>query len=297
MKRLTAVLLLAASTALADVPVARVADDGRAIDRVAEMTHDRLPVDVLQRIIETDIDLLRGRHADGTYEFARYDRLEAGRESNSFSIQPTDSDHLVKVEMRSSFVYRVVLDIPARRLVVAKNRPLWIDRVEVEYVPQSGGAPRTQTVQIGALLEPGATKTIDVEQISRGATVRIYARADKASGYGNLAVTLIQAKLFDNPDSPYAAAVSTAKEIQKSIERQDIPTIRSMARRMVAQLESAPAQPRETQTAVAAPELVRQLESVEDLLTGTDAERREAADRLHQLIRTLRSSAPPPANK
>jgi len=37
-----------------------------------------------------------------------------------------------------------------------------------------------------------------------------------------------------------------------------------------------------------APDIAAELQSIEDLLTGTEAERRQGLDKLHQLLRRLR---------
>src|SRR6202008_4399242 len=67
MRRSTIIIaLVAAANAIAQVPVARVATDARVIDRVAEVSRNDLPTDVLRRIVNEDIDLLRGKRADGT---------------------------------------------------------------------------------------------------------------------------------------------------------------------------------------------------------------------------------------
>jgi hypothetical protein len=303
MKFAAVALALMTTTAFAEVPVARVVDDAKAVDRVVEMTREQLPSDILRRIVTADIDLLRGRHPEGTFDYARYERLEAGRVAKSFSVQPTDPDRLAKVELKGDLIYRVVLEVPARRLFVAHNRPIWIDHLEAEFVPLGSSASKTQTVKVEAVLEPGTARTIDLDSISRQATIRVYARADKASGYGNLDVTLVQASIFDNTDSPYSDAVASAKSILKALDRQDLATMRAMAQRIVANLQTA--RPAERTVEVTAPrvpqpvipstepeagsaDVLPELQAIEDLLTGSDAERRQGTDRLHQLIRKLR---------
>jgi len=320
MKRLFAgSLVLVAATALAQVPtpvvpLAKVADDAKAIDRVAEASRRDLPVTVLRRIVDEDVDLLRGKRADGTYLYASYDRLEAGRTDNTFSVQPTDKgDGLVTCEFRGQFVYRAIIELPSRRMLVTKNRKLWIDHVDVEYVPQGSSATKTQIVKVEQWLEPGQSHVVDFTDIARQATVRVFARADKDSGYGNLTIALIQAKIFDNPDSPYADAVSSAKAIQRGLDRSDIPSIRSMAQRVVVDLrpsEGAPAvksievvaRPNAAPAPVPMPvqvpsgmtnegvpaDLSSELQTIEDLLTGSDAEKRQGLERLHQLVRRTR---------
>jgi hypothetical protein len=283
--------------------VTRVADDARAIDRVAEMSRKDLPVAILRRIIDEDIDLLRGKRSDGTYQYAYYERMESGRVADTFSVQAVGNDRLVQVDMRGQFIYRAILEIPTHRLVVAKNRHLWIDHVDIEYVPEGGAASKTQSVKVEAWLEPGQSKPIDLSEIARQATVRAFSRADPAAGYGNLEVTLIEAKIFDNTDSPYVDAVTSAKGIVRGLDHQDVAAIRGMAQRMAAGLrapEGAPpvrsidviAQPAVEASATPAtpiaPDAYAELQAIEDLLTGSDAERRQGLDRLHQLLRKMR---------
>jgi hypothetical protein len=292
----------------AAIPTAKIADDAKAIDRVAEVSRRDLPVTVLRRIVDEDVDLLRGKRADGTYQYATYDRLEAGRTDNSFSIDPGNAkdDALKTVEMRGQFVYRALLDLPSRRMLVTKNRRLWVDHVDIEYIPQGSSSSKTQSVKVEEWLEPSQSRVIDFAEIARQATVRVFARADKEAGYSNLSITLIQAKIFDNPDSPYADAVSSAKAIQRGLDRSDVPSIRSMAQRIVVDLRPAEGAPAvRTIDVVARPmpmpapapaaageapaaDVSAELQAIEDLLTGTDAERRQGMDRLHQLVRRTR---------
>ena len=103
-------------------------------------------------------------------------------------------------------------------------------------------------------------------------------------------VAMLEAKIFDNPDSPYADAVSSAKAILRGLENADIPSIRAMAQRLAADME--PSKPATAAVEVTAPraepEIAGELQAIEDLLTGTEVERRQGLDRLHQLLRRLR---------
>lgn len=299
MKRLLLIVLVTAS-ALAQ-PMQRVADDALVIDRVAEAAKRDLPSDLLKRIIAEDIDLLRGKRADGSFEFATYERLEAGRNTQSFSIQPR-KDRMETIEMKGAFVYRAIVDVPKRRLVVGRNRPVWLERIDVDYIALGSTQLQTTTLEVKAWLQPGEVRPIDLPAVARQVTAKVIATADEKHGYGNVDVTLVQAKIVDNADSPYADAVASAKAIQRALESNDIKSIRSMAQRMRSSLGAAP---RVASTTVPVPasssievrpaadtatqlELQTELQLIEDLLTGTEAERREGLDRLHQMIRRLR---------
>ncbi len=316
MKRILplAALAFAATLTAADVPVQQVADDARVVDRVAQAAKRDLPQDLLKRILTEDIESLRGKRADGSYQYASYERLESSRTDHEYSINPKKNDPLEHVEMKGSFVYRLIVESPSRRLLVARNRRVYIDHVEIEYVPMNSPATQRQSVKVEEWLEPGQTRPIDFPDVARQATVRVFARADEKAGYGNITLTLITARVVDNADSPYADAVATAKAVIRAVDNSDIPSIRSMSARMYADLEQKIAPAATSPNAVAASvtppapaaatvdvhgspalestggdEIYKELRTVEDLLTGTEAEKREGMDRLHQLLRRLRS--------
>jgi hypothetical protein len=278
----------------------RVADDALVIDRVAELSKRDLPRDLLERLISQDIDLLRGKRADGTFEFATYERLEAARETQSFSVNPR-KEQMETIELKGAFVYRVLVDVPKRRLIVGRNRPLWIERVDVEYVGTASSQPQRTSVEIKAWIQPGEMKPVDLPDVARQLTARVIAAADPKQGYGNVEITLVQARIVDSPDSPYADAVASAKAIQRALENSDIKSIRAMAQRMRTSLGGSrvvavptPAastlevRPSASTDVAAQLELQTELQVIEDLLTGSEGERREGLDRLHQMIRRMR---------
>lgn len=308
MKAISVVLGLVLATNLAaQIPTARIAADAHVIDRVAEASTNDLPKDLLKRIVNEDIDLLRGKRADGTYQYAAYDRMEAGRKSDSFSVDPEHKESVL--ELRDVFPYRFIVTVPSRRMMVAKNHHIYIDRVEIETLPQTSSEKKFQTVKVDAWVEPGDAKTIDLGDIGKQATARVYAHAE-AGGYANVTLTFIEARIFDEPSSPYADAVESAKAIVKAIDHGDKSSIRAMAQRISSAFPTgsaavpmaiAPppatiaATPAASQVNVTAgredPETLTDLQAIEDLLTGTEAERRQGVDRLHQLLRRLRNAA------
>ena len=300
MRKSAFAVLFAATTAFAQVPAQRAADDALVIDRVAEASKRDLPVDLLKRIVNEDIDLLRGKRSDGTYEFASFERLEAGRKTESFSVQPR-ADRMETIEMKGAFVYRAIVDVPKRRLIVGRNRPIWIERVDVEYLGIGNSQVQQTTLEVKAWVQPGEVKPIDLPAVARQATAKVIATADPKHGYGNIDVTLVQAKIVDNADSPYADAVSSARAVLRGLENNDVKSIRAMAQRMRSSLgggsrvysQPVPAastievRPPVADTATQL-ELQAELQLIEDLLTGTEAERRQGLDRLHQVIRRMR---------
>lgn len=298
MRRLLPVALLFATvTVQGQINTARVADDAMVVERVAEASKRDLPVDLLTRIVNEDIELLRGRRTDGSFQYAVWERLEASRTTESYTISPK-GDKTQSVELRGESIYRVILDSPGRRLILAKNRPLLLERLSVEYIPTGGTTTKIHVVDINAQLIPGQSRVIDLPDVARQATIRVTARADEATGYGNINVSLVQAKIVDRSDSPYADAVASAKSLLKALENGDIPSTRAMAARIrdsVGSRRSVPT-PAARTIEVTAPreasaesiELYTELQVIEDLLTGNDSERREGLDKLHQMVRRIR---------
>ena len=301
---LAATVSAQSATVLAQSPMGRVADDGLVIDRVAEASKRDLPTDLLKRIVNEDIDLLRGKRPDGSYDYAKYERFESGRVVKSFSINDR-KDRMETVENRGSWIYRVVIEVPTRRMLVRKNRPVWVERIDVDAVPEGSTQSRSQSFEVKAWLQPGEVRPFDLDTIAKQATVKVIATAQEDGGYGNIDVALVQARIVDAPDSPYADAVANAKAVQRALDNNDIPSLRATAKRLraslggstaVAATPPAPSRPAASEMTVTAPaadtatrlELQTELQLIEDLLTGTDTERREGLDKLHQMIRRMR---------
>lgn len=301
MKRLLIALLLATTIQAQEDVAQRVADDATAIDRVAAASKRDLPRDLLKRIIDEDVELLRGRRSDGTYQYATFERFDSGRISESFSVQHR-GDKMEVLEVKGAYVYRVQIEVASRKLLVRKNRPIWIERVELEYLGERGSQLERQTIEVKQWLKPGEFRPVDFPSVARQATARVIATTEEEGGYGNVEISLIKARIVDNADSPYAGAVASAKAIQRALENGDVPSMRAMAQRMRSALtlsrspEGRP-MPVEMETRpsavvdVVAPRPaveLEELQAIEDLLTGSEQERREGLDRLHQLIRRMR---------
>lgn len=293
--------LLVASNLVAQNPAARVAEDAMVIDRVAEASKRDLPVDLLTRIVNEDIELLRGRRADGSYEFATFERFEAGRVTNSYSINPR-ADKMETVELRGSNIYRVIVDVPNRRMVVRRNNPVWVERIDVDFIGEGSTTTQQRSFDVKSWLQPGEVRPIDLPVIARQVTAKVIATADPKHGYGNVDIALVQARIVDNANSPYAEAVTSAKAVLRALEGGQVPALRTAAQRMRDALGGSAATatfttPRAASsemTVTARPdnatrlELQTELQIIEDLLTGTESERREGLDKLHQLIRRMR---------
>jgi hypothetical protein len=318
-------LIVVAATALASVislplladqaQAERVYQDAKVLRRVAQVAGRDLPREVLRRIANEDVDLLRGKRPDSTYEYAHYEREEAGRASDRFAVR-REGDKNATAQIRSSWVYRLLISVPSRRLVVAHNRRVFVDHVELT-VTSISGEKSSPTIPVQAWLEPGDERQIDLPDFERDAIAKVFAHVDAAEkGAATIEIALLNARLVDNSDSPYFAAVQTAKQIQRAIDRGDSDAVRRTADTLSSNLESkvphealpplvaavpprpeprspapvtkTPELPSTGEQATPSVEVYLDLQAIEDLLTGSEAERREGLDRLHQLVRRLR---------
>jgi hypothetical protein len=285
---------LAAGSSQAQNVAARVASDAAAIDRVAEASERDLPAGLLKRIVDQSIDTLRGPRPDGTYEYATWERFEASRITKDFSIQPR-AKRMETVEMRGANVYRVIVGVPKRRLMVRPNRPVWIERIDVDYVGEGSAQSRQSSIPVGVWLQPGELKPVDLPTITRQATVRVIATADPKAGYSNIDVALAQARIVDSARSPYAAAMTQAKALLAAVEDRDVELIRTTAQRLRMALGAETAAG--SAMTVVAPgtsgisgsDLQDELRAIDGLLRGSEAQRREGLDRLQWLIRRVGS--------
>lgn len=286
----------------------RVYLDAQVIKRVAEVAHRDLPRELLSRIIEQDIDMLRGKQADGTYTQAHFEPIEADRVREGFSVSPREEgDRLDRSQFRAKNVFKLIVDVPSRRFLVVRNSDIFLDRIEISYDDQNG-ISKSETFDVGRRIDAGESMEFELPEVASDAVATVYARSENKNA--NMELIFVKAELVDNANSPYFGVVQSAKLLQEAIERRDQTAMQSLASTMGARLETflsprAPAQvvtraetipsPRqETADAIDSPpilEIYLQLQRIEDLLNGSSSDRRDGMDRLDRLIRELRSSA------
>ena len=91
----------------------------------------------MQKIVNEDIDILRGRQSDGTYLYASYIADEAGRSEKGFTVPA--GEELVQLSVKGEASYAVLLRLPSRRYLVRRNQQVYVDRVDMEITPSVGG--------------------------------------------------------------------------------------------------------------------------------------------------------------
>ncbi|MDX1582083.1 MAG: hypothetical protein R3338_00625 [Thermoanaerobaculia bacterium] len=315
MKKL--IITMATSILLATPSVAQVTDeqemlervylDAQVVKRVAEVAHRDLPVEVLEKIVEQDIELLRGKRPDGTYEHAHFEPIESGRVKEGFSVRSQGDDGQPdRNQFRAKNVFRLIVDIPSRRLLVARNRDIFLDRIEVSYEDQEGES-KIETFEVLERIEAGNQREFQLPEVASDAIATVYASTDSKSA--NMELIFVKAELVDNADSPYFGIIQSAKLLQEAIGRRDPTAMQSLASSMAGRIDTLIVPPQEIAVEeiaeraeegepaiqpadeVGVLEIYLQLERIEDLLNGPEMDQREGMSQLHDLIRELRTEA------
>lgn len=272
--------------------------DAAVVRRVAEVARRDLPKDILLRIIDEDIHLLRGRIDESSYRYAHFEPIEAGRVSEGYSVRAEEEGRFDRSEFRARNVFALEISIPSRRMLVTRNADVWIERVTLSWTG-TDGLEKNESFQVGRRIEAGASHRIDFPEVALDALVIVFARGEGKTA--NMELQLIKADLVDNADSPYFGSVQNAKLLREAVDRRDLTAVQSLASTLEERLGSLIGDQMPVFAEIEVPsgnnddldfiELYLQLEMIEDLLQGSPGERDEALERLRELARGVRELA------
>ncbi|MGK2858729.1 MAG: hypothetical protein ACSLFQ_16125 [Thermoanaerobaculia bacterium] len=304
---LLAVLVVLVQPATAQVNAFQAWEDAKVIRRVATVAGKGLPEELLTKMANGIVAELRGKQPGGTWTWAYYTREEAGKTSDGFALKPRKGEEAPSpVELRGTLGYKVRLVVPSRRYLVARNRGIQIQRAVVEYTNEFGERA-SREFPLDATLAPGQHSELDLPEIAWNPVVRVWGWSDERIGKNaTLEIQIVQPKLVDNVKSPYLSAVQQALALPKAIDREDAVEVRRLCDSIATTIESVSPEAAASALAMISrtgsatevtprnvgtqsdPELNRKLQEIEDLLSGSEAERREGMDKLRQLVRSTR---------
>ncbi len=281
-----------------DREIARqVYDDAKVVRRIADVARRDLPRDVLQKIVDEDLETLRGKTAEYEYRYAAYARTEANRKEERFTVKTSkEKPELESFEMKGQLAYRFRLQAPGRRMLLLGNRHVYVDHVELSYLPIGREAAVTASVDVKAWLEPGDERIVEVPNIAREATATVWASTDPGEK-GSLDVAVYRATLVDNPDSPFATVVRRVGVLEDAVKERDYRKLRNVADEVMALLETRVASGQTSRIAEgpATPQptgrdddIYFELREIQVLMRGDEASRKEGLQRLDRLAARLR---------
>jgi hypothetical protein len=268
-----------------------------------------MPEELLTKMSHGIVDALRGKQPGGTWQWAFYTREEAAKADESFALKSRKGEEAaVPVELKGTLGYKVRLAVPSRRYLVARNRGIEIQRAIVEYINEKG-ATVSEEFPADLKLTPGQHTDLDLKEFGWNPVVRVWGFSDEKLGKNaSLSIQIFEPKLIDNVKSPYFNAVQQAHALPKAIDREDPAEVRKLCDSIIATIEGvnpeaagrvnallsrgeAPmpdAMPVTPASGLEKAELNRKLQEIEDLLSGSEAERSEGMTKLRQLVRSTR---------
>ncbi|HXG59540.1 MAG TPA: hypothetical protein VNL91_11005 [Thermoanaerobaculia bacterium] len=295
-----------------DENVERLAGDLRALARIAELAEKLENVrQVMVAIIDQDVDLLRGPREDGTYRWASLQRQEGSRVRDEKTIERVHSEReLREVTVSAPNVYRVEVVVPRKRGVLAANNRVFVRNVRVDSTGFDGRTMQ-QTIPVNAWVSPGDSTGVPLPDIGRSVKATAELGVESGSRSAVAQVALVQAKLVDDPASPYFPAIRRLDQLRNIVERDSIDrgqlksSVDEALLSLPGELEKRvagqkAAEDRRRQLAMAGetkgkiepgdatPDVLAAIEEIGRLLGGTLQEQTEARTKLTALVEELR---------
>lgn len=312
-------LSLAALTALAQEPAIApdehteaIGHDLRALSRIIELS-ERLPDErrLMLAIIDDDIERLRMRREDGTYQWASLQRIEGGRVADEKTIERVHSEaELREVTVTAPNAYRVLVSVPQKRGLLTGNNRVYIRNIVVDATTFDGQTSHHE-IPVNVWVNPGDAHGVPLPDIAKSVKAMVELGVESGGKDARAEVALLEAKLVDDPASPWYPAVTRLLKIrdfaaERDINRGHLKTAvdeallslpgelekrvaaQEEAERVRLQLAAAGMTTGTITLGDATPDVVMELDAISRMLTGTLTEQSEARARLEALIASLK---------
>lgn len=291
--------------------------DFKAIYRMSEFCDDlAVCAPVIRKVAEQDLEILREPRKDGSYRWASFQRIEAGRVSAEKEILKVHTEStLDTIELTGKRSFRVVVSAPKKRSLVSSNNKVFVRNVMAETTG-ADGKTRTTEIPVGVWIEPGDSHSVPLDEIAVSARVRVSVGVESGTKKAVASAALLEAGLVDDPQNPYHPAVRRLNLIHTLVKDKSVSRgqLRAAAEEAVLELpgemqklmqlrEASLKRLRElvdsgeTTGAVAlgdaTPDVVHELDKAAKLLSGTVAEQEEGRAALQSLIEKLSPPVPP----
>ncbi|HEV7767622.1 MAG TPA: hypothetical protein VGQ76_21655 [Thermoanaerobaculia bacterium] len=294
-----------------DPKIEMAANDLHAVARIvalAENLERERPL--LLAILDSDIREFREPREDGTFRWASLQREEGGRVSDEKTIEHVYTQKELRyVTVTAPNGYRIEVTAPKKRSTFSANNRVYVRNVIVESTGFDGKITN-QTVPLERWVNPGDSTSEPLPEI--GKSVKITAELGVESGEKQAVatVTLVQAKLVDDPTSPYFPAVKRLLQLRELVAAKDINrgalksasdeallslpgelTKRTAEMEETARVRKQMAESGTTTGSIAigdaTPDVVKELNEIARLMVGTVDDQTQGRERMRVLIETL----------
>ena len=286
--------------------------DLHTLARVAEVAKDLNDSrQVLLTITDDDIRTLREPRDDGTYKWASLQREEGGRVKEEKTIEHVYTEKELRyVTITGANGYRVEINVPKKRGTFSANNRVWVRNILVDSTAFDGKTMHHE-IPVNAWVNPGDSNGVPLPDIGKSVKVTAELGVESGSKAAVAEVALVQAKLVDDPNSPYFPAVKRLLQIRdfeaaRNIDRGHLKNAIDEAlltlpgeleKRTAEQQRMAEERKRMAETGAtkgniavgdATPDVMNELTAIATMLGGTLQEQTDARARLQALIDALR---------
>jgi hypothetical protein len=305
MKKVFLCAALVAASALADDKIDQVASDLRALARIAALSSNLNDnKQVMLAIVDNDLENLREKRPDDSYRWASLQREEASRIKDQKTIERgyTEKD-LREVTLTAPDAYRVEVSVPTKQGLVTKNNRVYIRNVLVDSTGFDGKVTHHE-IPVNQWVNPGDSYGVALPEIAKNVKAVVELGVESGDKRAVADVALLQAKLMDDPASPYFPAVQRLLKIREVLTQRDLnrgflkSTVDEALLALPGEMEKRSAQlataleRRKQSTGVispgdASPDVIAALQEISHLLGGTLQDQADARTKLQALIDSL----------
>lgn len=197
--------------------------DLHALSRIAAVAED-LPRarQILLAITDANIETLRGPRGDGSYQWASLAREEGGRISDEKTVEHVFSEKELRyVTVTGPNGYRVEVTVPRKRGTFAGNNKVWVRNVIVDATGLDGKITHHE-IPVNAWVNPGDSAGVPIPDIGKSVSATAELGVESGSKAAVAQVSLVQAKLVDDPKSAYYPAVLKLLQIRELAAAKDL---------------------------------------------------------------------------
>jgi len=312
---LSAMILFAAVVGATDEKMDQVAADFRTLSRIATLASNLNDSrQVMLAIVDNDLENLRERRPDETYRWASLQRVEASRVKDQKSIERVQSEkELREITLTAPNAYRVEVSVPTKQSLVSRNNRVYIRNVIVDSTGFDGKTTH-QEIAVNEWVNPGDAHGVPLPEIGKSVKATVELGVESGDKHAVADVALLQAKLTDDPTSPYYPAVQRLLKIREVVAAKDLN--RGMLKTTTDEaLLSLPGEMEKRSAAMAAaaerrkqsagailpgdasPDVLAALQEASRLLGGNLQDQSDARTKLQTVIDSLQGKAATPAPK
>ena len=300
----------------ADKNITMLANDLHAVGRVTAVAKDLGDSrQVLLAILDSDIETLRMPRGDGTYQWASLQREDGGRVKDEKTVEHVHTEKELRyVTITGPNAYRVEVTVPRKRGTFAANNRVWVRNIIVDSTAFDGKTSHHE-IPVNAWVNPGDATGVPLPEIGKSVKATAELGVESGSKAAVAEVALVQAKLVDDPNSPYAPAVKKLHGIRELTAARDMNrgAIKNSAdeallalpgeleKRTAEQAEAARVRKQMAESGTttgsinlgdATPDVVNEMSEIARMLSGTLQEQTDARARLDALVTKLKPAQP-----